>query len=322
MNTIGRATGVLTGVILAMLIVQPVSAKSGLTPDDLMIVEDGFEPGNGERVGEIALIEGNALIVHDKENVGYRIRESYPVFSDDTIITLEDARLRLKLNSGDSMYMAPETRIIVNKSIYTPKPGDRSVFVQFFGKVRFMVRKLSGFRRSEFKVKTKTAVIGVRGSDFIVHATNDMTEVSALDNTRLGVAGLAAPDKPVILESFQRSVVKKGMLPYKAESLIMDDVESLKQEFMIRPERSAPESDLTAIKPVIDRSGMRVPETELVQPGHMARTAASARIPELEKAKSVEMADKEEALTDERREIHEKVNIKLTPLPLPAKPEG
>ncbi|MBW1751951.1 MAG: FecR domain-containing protein [Deltaproteobacteria bacterium] len=39
------------------------------------------------------------------------------------------------------------------------------------------------FKRSKLKVKTSSAVCGVRGSDFVVRATHKVTEVTTFEDT-------------------------------------------------------------------------------------------------------------------------------------------
>jgi hypothetical protein len=77
------------------------------------------------------------------------------------------------------------------------------------GKARFWVKKLTDFQRSVFKVKTPTAVCGVRGSDFVAIVTADRTELTALEKTFLEVLSLASPEgEPLTITDFERAIVE------------------------------------------------------------------------------------------------------------------
>ena len=75
------------------------------------------------------------------------------------------------------------------------------------GKVRFMVNKILGLGVSEFVVRTKTAILGVRGSDFVGEAGPEMTTATAFENTRLEVTDRTASPKTVVLTDYERTVV-------------------------------------------------------------------------------------------------------------------
>ena len=140
------------------------------------------------------------------------------------------------------MTLSPETKLEIVKSVYAPEKQSRSTFMNMvLGKTRFVVKKLVDARHSEFKVKTTTSVAGVRGSDFIVAATESATEVTALQQTELEVISLAAPDvKPTILRDFEQTTVRKGAIPEEARKVSAEEVDRMMKEFKFHPSDTTP----------------------------------------------------------------------------------
>lgn len=216
--------------------------SGALIPENLTVA-DVFEAGIGMPVGKILLVTGDALILHSDKSRAYRAQKGLPLYSKDTVITLEKARLRLSLNDGSMTTMSSGTRLTLTKSDFDPKNKSRSTFLGMeTGKARFWAVKMKDYKHSEFKVKTKTAVAGVRGSDFVIQASDTATEVIALKNTLLDLISLYFPDEdPVLLSDFQRSRVMENVLPSAAEAVDLAEVEQMMKEFLFAGERYDPE---------------------------------------------------------------------------------
>jgi hypothetical protein len=159
-------------------------------------------------------------------------------------MTLLKARLRLSLNDGSIMTMASKTTLTVNRSVYDPKNKTRSTFLGLdTGKARFWAVKMKDYRNSEFNVKTKTAVAGVRGSDFVVEGSDTQTDVTALKDTLLALVSLSDPvADPLMLSDFQRSRIPKDALPTDAERVGTDEIERMMREFLFDGERFDPDN--------------------------------------------------------------------------------
>lgn len=229
-----------------------VSANSGFCADGESspapafnyTLKDGFEPGMGGPLGKILMVTGNGVILHQNENTGYRVQKGLPLYKSDTIITLEKTRLRLSLNDGSIVTMAPETTLTINRSVYDPENKSRSTFLGMdVGKARFWAVKMKDFKNSEFNVKTKTAVAGVRGSDFVIAASDILTEVTTLKDTLLALTSLDNPGAaPLLLSDFERSRIPKGALPTEAERIGIDEIEEMMREFLFERERFDPDN--------------------------------------------------------------------------------
>jgi len=220
-------------IILAIFFISIASGYShaGTSMPDSFVFKDKFLPGKGQSIGKILSVKESAIIIHSDDSFGYRANKDLPVFEHDTIVTPKKGGIEILLNDGSKLILASETKLELTKSTYDPNIKTRSSFINMItGKARFLVTKLSNFNSSEFKVKTKTAVAGVRGSDFVVAATPGTTEISALANTSLEVTSILRPDKITILSDYERTTVRQGALPSPVEKISPDEINRIQNE--------------------------------------------------------------------------------------------
>ena len=211
--------------------------KPSAVPLKKPAIEKVFKDGTTSRIGLVLTVKGDVFILHSKDPGIYMVKEKINVFEKDTITTEGNGAIQLALKDGSIVTMSSNSKLILSQSMFDAKKKSRNVILDALsGKIRFVVNKLEGFRKTGFKVKTFTATLGVRGSDFIVSALPELTEVSTLKNTELELASLAFPDRPVILKEFEKSVVKKGMLPTEPVKVPPADVDDMKKVFGAIPE--------------------------------------------------------------------------------------
>jgi len=140
-------------------------------PDDLLPknvrVADGFKPGTTADVGKVKKLKGRVLVVHADSSEAYMLKKGRDVHTGDMLITGEESTIQVKLKDKSLISLASYSKIVIDSSVYDPKKKTRSSFMSMlFGKARFVVSKLVHGRADDFKIKTPTAVCGVRGSDF------------------------------------------------------------------------------------------------------------------------------------------------------------
>lgn len=136
------------------------------------------------------------------------------VEAGDRVKTGEDGRALLKLSDGSKLTMANLTELEI--SGYSLKKSERSAsFFLSSGKMRAVVSKFGG--RSDFRVKTPTAVSGVRGTDFIVM---NQGEANVLFGEEGSVEVRGEAGKPVALKPAQMTESTAGseaLSPIKVE---------------------------------------------------------------------------------------------------------
>lgn len=166
------------------------------------------------------------------------MKKDLPIYKGDRIATRKKGHLSLRLNDGSILSLAGNTEITVTQSLYSPGSENRSSFMNMvMGKARFWVKKLSNFKKKDFKVKTRTAVVGVRGSDFVIETDENLMNVCTLENTRLEIGIFGGCDNgdckaqyhPV--SDFQRASLIKGMLKPEIRKLARKEIKQINAMF-------------------------------------------------------------------------------------------
>ena len=140
------------------------------------------------------------------------------------------------------------------------------------GKARFFVTTMFAFREKDFKVKTDTFVAGVRGSDFIIVATKTTANLTALKDTSIEVTGLSHPDKSIIVNDYQRTIVPKGRPPGAVTDVPMDEIKTLLKTFDMKEADEGEKGDDASRGNIKDEKednalDTRVPADALIPPG-------------------------------------------------------
>ena len=196
-------------------------------------VQSVFFPGVGKPIGKVQLIQGTAYFMHGAILKAYHAKENLPIYAKDTLYVMEKSRISILLNDHSLHTFASNTKMSFNRMEYFPGNQYRSAHSMLHqGKGRFRVKNYKHFKQSSFSIKTPTALIGVRGSDFVIRAALNSTRVETLKKTRLSLLSLAEPDKlPILLDEFQWAIVEEGSLPSAVETLTPDQIESIINEF-------------------------------------------------------------------------------------------
>ena len=89
------------------------------------------------------------------------------VLRNDSIVTGKRGRVKIIMGDGSKVYIGANSRVSLRKySLRGTKLLNASINM-LWGKARFLVSKLKA-RNSFFRVRTPTAVLGVRGTEFVV----------------------------------------------------------------------------------------------------------------------------------------------------------
>ncbi|MCI5132281.1 MAG: hypothetical protein D3904_12360, partial [Candidatus Electrothrix sp. EH2] len=133
-----------------------------LLPTSLPLA-DSFKPGNQPFAGTITSFYGTAYVYHENVTIVYKIKENFPVFNGDTLITGEQSRIVIQMSDESILTLTSQTKLTIDRSLPRMKVRD-TVLQLFLGKVRALVKKLAG----EYTIRTPTGSIGVRGTDFAI----------------------------------------------------------------------------------------------------------------------------------------------------------
>jgi hypothetical protein len=131
-------------------------------------------------VGTVEALVGTAVVTRHETGEAGPLTVGAELFEGDRIRTETGARLRLTLRDGSVLTCGEATGLTLDRALYAPEQASRSYLVRVsFGIVRAVVELLAS--PSTFEMQTNTAVISVRGTEWIAEAQRAATAVMALE---------------------------------------------------------------------------------------------------------------------------------------------
>lgn len=130
-------------------------------------------PASEKPAGEVIQMEGSAVIKHLRGN-SESVRLKMPVFEGDQIETRADGKVKVRLHDGPDDSSSTEliavanTRVRVELAKFKPEKNVRQVTLNLLnGKLRSRVHQKYDTPENTYVVRTRSAVAGVRGTDFV-----------------------------------------------------------------------------------------------------------------------------------------------------------
>jgi hypothetical protein len=137
----------------------------------------------GESIGEITSFYGDVNVLHQGEPDWAAAKLGLEIFQYDTVKTEVKSKVRITFEDGSLLNLSENTTMEIKEHVYTPEEERRtSLFSLTKGKVRAFCQRFTG-EGSRFHVETPTAVIGIRGTKFIIWVvSNELTTVICLED--------------------------------------------------------------------------------------------------------------------------------------------
>lgn len=131
--------------------------------------------GSGVMRGAIKALVGGVRVLKKGGSDWHYVKINEFVEEGDKIETAEDGMMSLMLDNGNMIQVQPNSRIMLSMLKRDPKTGEfDNTFELDAGKVKAVVEKLG--KGSSFRVKTPTALCGVRGTVMYVNAAPTATQ--------------------------------------------------------------------------------------------------------------------------------------------------
>jgi hypothetical protein len=228
-------------LIIGCLIVYNDASSESL-PSDYIDIEEICRPSEGLPRAEVLLVRGSVVIIREKISHSCWAKKNLSLFNKDIISTQENGRMRFGFIDGSLVTLSSMTELEITRNIYDRAAKVRSLFFNMHsGKARFYVYKLDDLELSEAKVKTNTAIVVAMGSDFFIETTDKYTNVIALEDTRLEIISLAAPEvEPTVIKDYEKIVVKEGALPSEVKKAPQIEIEQVLKEFKLEQMDTVP----------------------------------------------------------------------------------
>jgi ferric-dicitrate binding protein FerR (iron transport regulator) len=116
-------------------------------------------------VGTVIFVSGDAWLLYGANK--NQLKKGQKVDQNQAILTGSNGRVRLLMQDKSKLFISPRSRIKLDRYVVKGTALIVGKINMFWGKVRFFVNKLRK-RNALFSVSTRTAVLGVRGTEFEV----------------------------------------------------------------------------------------------------------------------------------------------------------
>ena len=116
-------------------------------------------------VGNITELNGTGRVVRDQT---YNASLTFDINSFDNVQT-SNGRMGITFLDDSQVRLTEHSQLIIDEFIYDPDPSKSKMALQFAGgTARFITGKLSTINKENIFIKTPSASIGIRGTDFTV----------------------------------------------------------------------------------------------------------------------------------------------------------
>ena len=116
-------------------------------------------------VGNISELNGSAQILRDKP---YTAEESFNIQQNDEAVTT-NGRMAITFLDESQVRLTEHSQLVVDEFIYDPDPSKSKMAITFgLGTARFITGSLNKIDKNNIDLKTPTANIAIRGTDFTV----------------------------------------------------------------------------------------------------------------------------------------------------------
>lgn len=203
--------------------------------------------------GEVTHITGKVEVLRaatgeDLNRVAIPIQAPYQILCTDVLVTQAGSRAKIKLVNG-LITLSPNSRVSIAKVVKGSQTP--SLLNLTYGKMRtfFDGKKEDKNKNSQtqFKVKTPSAVVGVRGTDFYVgYDANKDTTTQATLKGEVEVEQLKTNNKVIVRGGEMVDVVAAGKV---TKEKVLEDIKNEKETDLSKTEQPAIEAPLV-VRPI------------------------------------------------------------------------
>jgi hypothetical protein len=166
-------------------------------------------------VGNISELTGSAQVVRDKP---YTATESFDIQQNDEAIT-SNGRMAITFLDDSKVKLTEHSQLTIDEYIFDPNPSKSKMAITFgLGTARFITGSLNKIDKNNIDLKTPTANIAIRGTDFTVTVDetgrsllillpdiNGLSSGEILVTTAMGTVTLNKPYEATTVDVYEKS---------------------------------------------------------------------------------------------------------------------
>jgi len=187
-------------------------------------------------IGSISEFRGNGEILRENQSDKLLAELALDIFSNDDIRT-GNGRIAIQFIDDSVIRLTEHSKVIIDKFIFDPNPEKSELALSFIkGTGRFVTGKLKRIKKENIKIRTNSATIGIRGTDFTVSVDETGRSLVILlpnsDGTASGEITVTTFAGTVVMnQPFQATMVTVAesapTKPVVLENLTLDFIDNL-----------------------------------------------------------------------------------------------
>ena len=116
-------------------------------------------------IGSISELRGNAQVLRDKP---YGAELDFSILSYDKVETA-NGRMGITFIDDTQIRLTENSQVLIDEFVFDPNPDKSKMALTFAkGTARFVTGKLNKVPKKNIKIRTNSATIGIRGTDFTI----------------------------------------------------------------------------------------------------------------------------------------------------------
>ena len=121
---------------------------------------------NALEIGSISELRGNGEVVRQGSTDKLLAEMALDIFSYDDVRT-GNGRIAIKFLDSSVVRLTEHSKIVIDDFVYDPDPNKSKLALNMAsGTARFITGRLAGIKKENIFIKTPSATIGIRGTDF------------------------------------------------------------------------------------------------------------------------------------------------------------
>jgi hypothetical protein len=193
---------------------------------------------HADAVGRLTLVEGRVDLMRGGQLPAILVKVDDEVQPGDVVRTKSLSKVMITFIDNSTLTIAPESRVAIEAYMFDSAQNKRHAVLQLFqGLVHAVVSKIFKSAEPDFVIKTHTAIMGIRGTEFgirlhpnsstilnftgLLQVGNILSEVSQLSRQAFKLAysfgpGAGSGQHWVFLKDMQGTTVGRGLPPTQA----------------------------------------------------------------------------------------------------------
>jgi hypothetical protein len=121
---------------------------------------------NAVDVGSISELRGNGEVIRQGSTDKVLAEMALDIFSMDDVRT-GNGRIAIEFLDSSVVRLTEHSKLVIDDFVYDPDPNKSKLALNMAsGTARFITGRLSGIKKENIFIKTPSATIGIRGTDF------------------------------------------------------------------------------------------------------------------------------------------------------------